>query len=166
MFVPFQSLPPSSRIWIYQADRLLSQPDHELIDRFLKNYCDAWNAHGQPLKASFLIAHNVFVILAVDETFNGASGCSIDTSVNAIREIAAQTGIDFFNRERIAFRDENIFFLPLKQLKEKFQSGVWNLQTLAFDNVIASKGQLDSEWLKPASETWLKRYAIGSTVKS
>jgi hypothetical protein len=166
MFLPFESMPPTSRIWIYQSGQRFSEENSQFIQNFLRHYCDQWSAHGKPLNASFKIEFNHFIILAVDESINEASGCSIDTSVNAIKHVANETGLDFFNRELIAFKGDEVFFIPLKALKENFTRGIWNPQTLAFNNLIPTKGLLDTEWLKPASETWLKRYLPVESVKS
>jgi hypothetical protein len=165
MFISFDSLPSSSRIWIYQADRALSTNDQNFIADYLTAYCDEWSAHGQPLKTSFTILHDHFVILSVDESAYGTSGCSIDTSVNAIRAIAQKTGADFFNRELIAFKKDSIVLVPLKSLKENFKLGEWDENTPVFNNVISEKGQLDSQWILPAFQTWLKRYVPSSEVK-
>jgi hypothetical protein len=165
MFTSFDSLPPSSRVWIYQADRKLSADDKSFIENHLRAYCDQWGAHGHPLKSSFAIAHDYFIILGVDESAHGASGCSIDTSVKAIRDIAQNTGVDFFNRELIAFKKDEIVLLPLKSLKQKFELGEWDENTPVFNNVISQKSQLDSQWITPAFQTWLKRYVPSPAPK-
>jgi hypothetical protein len=166
MFVPFDSLPSSSRIWVYQADRLFSENDELVMEDILKKYCEQWVAHGEPLRSSFKIAHRHFIILSIDETHYGASGCSIDTSVNIIKQIGSRTGIDFFDRRQIAFSTDRIFLIPVAQLKKTFSDGIWDEQTLTFDNLVETKGQLDTVWLKPAGTTWLKRYVPGETVNS
>jgi hypothetical protein len=165
MLVQFESLPPSSRIWIYQADKKIQAAERDFISQHLSSYCEQWSAHGHPLRASFKIAEDHFIILAVDESAYGASGCSIDTSVKAVQDITQKTGIDFFNRELIAFRKEEIHLISLRNLKHKFSEGIWNGSTIAFNNTITEKGQLDTQWAKPAGETWLKRYMPSAAVK-
>jgi hypothetical protein len=165
MLVPFETLPSASRIWIYQADRKISEAGKELISKYLNEYCSQWSAHGQPLRTSYQIAEDHFIILAVDESIHDASGCSIDTSVNALKDITRQTGIDFFNREMIAFKNEDIVLIPLRNLKDKYSEKIWNASTFAFNNTITEKGQLETQWLKPAGETWLRRYIPAAPVK-
>ena len=167
MYVPFENLPANSRIWVYQADRALEKEEQALASNFLTTYCDRWAAHGQPLRASYQITESRFVILAVDESFNGTSGCSVDDSVHAIQHIGSSTGVNFFNRELIAFKQGGeVFVLPFKYLKKAFEDGVWNESTIAFNNLITSKAQLDAGWMVPAARTWLSRYIPSSTVKT
>jgi hypothetical protein len=166
MFADFKSLSPSSRIWIYQSDKKISQQQENLISRFLKDYCETWVAHGQPLKASFEIRHSHFIVIVADESFNATSGCSVDDSVRAVKEIERQTGLQFFNRNLIPFMDgERVFLVDLATLKQKYAEGIWNEQTLTLSNQIATKGQLESDWILPAGNTWLKRYLPKETVK-
>ncbi len=61
MFVDFQSLPNTSRIWIYQADRSISESESEFIQNYLSQAIDKWAAHGAPLTASFKISHQRFI---------------------------------------------------------------------------------------------------------
>ena len=78
MHVPFEKQPKSARVWIYQADRALKYQESRFIEKNAKAFCEQWAAHGVALKSSFKILHNRFLILAVDEQANMASGCSID----------------------------------------------------------------------------------------
>lgn len=167
MYVPFNTIPQTSRIWIYQSDKKFS-PQHTIwMQDFLTQYCDSWRAHRSPLNASFDIKMDHFIILAVNELVNATSGCSVDDSVRAIKSIEQQTGLNFFNRNQIGFLNKNeVFFLDLPKLKEKFAEGIWNESTLTFNNLVTSKQQLEGEWVVPAGNTWLKRYVPRETLKT
>jgi hypothetical protein len=160
MFVPFKEISPDSRLWIYQSNRKLTSQENTIIADNLKLFIDQWDAHGQPLKASFDIFHNQFIVLVADEAYHATSGCSIDASVHAIKEVEQQVGIQLFDRSQVAFKIGNLISIcALAELKQKYLEGVWNESTLTFNNLITVKGQLDNEWIVPAGNTWLKRYA-------
>jgi hypothetical protein len=156
MHVPFQTLPEDTRIWIYQSDKKIS-PDHQqIIFESLYSFTQQWEVHGTPMNTSFDIRFNHFVILAAQDQ---ASGCSIDTSVRVMKTLGDKTGIDFFNRNRVAFKGEtDVMLLALHELKPKAAEKVWDASTLFFNNVIGTKKQLDNEWIVQAGDTWLKRY--------
>ncbi len=86
MLVPFKELPESSRVWIYQANRSLSEQELQEINTKLEDFITQWTAHGANLKASFEIRYKRFIILALDQELNAASGCSIDASVHFIQQ--------------------------------------------------------------------------------
>jgi hypothetical protein len=68
----------SSRVWIYQADRQLSDTETLEIQKSLNNFVNTWTAHNNQLSAAAEVRYNRFLILIVDEEQAGASGCSID----------------------------------------------------------------------------------------
>ena len=91
----------------------------------------------------------------VDESKQGASGCSIDRSVAVIKSIADQYHIDFFNRTNIAFmQGELTKVLPLAEFKKQLTP-----QTLVYNNLVSTKSEYESKWKVPLSESWLARFA-------
>ena len=82
MFVNFESLANSSKVWIYQSNREFSSHEGEIIKDKIESFVANWNRHGDDLNASYKIVYNQFIVLAVDEDSEGISGCSIDSSVN------------------------------------------------------------------------------------
>ncbi|MBX2961288.1 MAG: hypothetical protein KF687_02180 [Cyclobacteriaceae bacterium] len=159
MFVPFDSLPGTARIWIYQADRKLNEVEKTTISSVLHSFTSQWTAHQQPLKASFAVLHDYFVVLAVDESYTEASGCSIDSSVAVIRQLCAQLDVDLLGRNKIAFYiDEQVHLIPINELKSKQQEGFWSANATVFDNTILTKDAFLSSWKTKAAGTWLNRY--------
>jgi hypothetical protein len=158
MFVPFENIALSSRLWIYQAQRPLNEDEIQLIGTKLQNFTQHWEAHQQPLRASFQIFHKQFVCLAVDEQKQNATGCSIDKSVAIMREIGETLQVDFFDRLAICYMaDETVKTAKVAEIKSKITSGEFAANTMVFDNTIQEKKSLNA-WLKPAEQTWLKKY--------
>lgn len=165
MFVPFESLPPSARLWIFQAERKFSASDLTIIASHLQLFTNEWAAHGQPLRASFQVRDDRFIILAVDEDVHQASGCSIDGSTRAIKELGDLLQQDLFKRDIVSFRmGDKIETVALSELKARFNAGEWDENTLTFNTLVADKKHLESDWLLPAGNTWLKRYIVTKEV--
>jgi hypothetical protein len=167
MFVPFEKIHDDSRIWIYQANRKFNSGESKIISQVLLAFTEGWLVHGSPMRASFDLRFEQFVILAADEKANAPSGCSIDDSVRTLKKLGAELNIDFFDRTMIAFnKDEHVFTISTPELKEKLKEGVWDQATFVFNNLVGSKGDLSRMWLAPAGSTWLKRYLSQQTVVS
>ena len=159
MFVPFPSISSGSRVWIYQASEKLSGSAKITADKMLRSFTEQWTAHGVPLQASYDIRFDQFLILAADEDASEASGCSIDESVRVIKDIGNRLGTKLFDRQQAAFLiKDTVTLIPLTELKENFRNGIWNESTLAFNNLVGVKAQLESQWILPAGQTWLRRY--------
>ena len=102
-----------------------------------------------PLAAGVTILENHFIIIALDETENGASGCSIDTLQNKIQNLEKELSISLLNRLNIFYRiEDNIKCIPTTKLAE-----LANKETLFYDLTIQKKSEL-SNWLKPIEEGW------------
>lgn len=159
MFTPFEDLPDHSRIWIYQSNRKFTSEEIVIISGILSSFTEGWKAHGVPMRTSFDIRFNQFILLAADEISNAASGCSIDESVRMMKDLGQRLSVDLFDRALIAFKKQDeVITISLAELKKKFDEGVWNKQTLFINTLINTKGELHTKWLIPAELTWLKRY--------
>lgn len=158
MYVPFDSLEDSARVWIYQAGRKLTEPEINTISETLSTFTHQWVAHGNPLKTSFKIFHDQFIVLAADEAFEQASGCSIDGAVRTIQQIDNTFKLDLFDRTQVAFLNDSVMVIKQSDLLKSLESGIWKHNTLTFNNVLVSKADLSTKWIVPAAETWLKRY--------
>src|SRR5210317_1994473 len=133
MLAKFEELPESARVWIYQADKLFTAEQERFIESRAKEFCGQWAAHGTPLASSFKILHGKFLVLAVDEGVNMASGCSIDSSVHFIKSLEQSLRINFFDRTQVAFLiDEQIFTTDLKAIKSEIGNGKIDEETLTF----------------------------------
>jgi len=165
MFVPFASLPDTSRIWTYQSARKFDTQEVKEITKMATSFCEQWTAHGHPLKTSFKIDYQQFLILAVDEASTGTSGCSIDGSVRMLKQLQSDIGTDFFERTKIAFLIENeVTLIDTSLLKKAFADGVLNSASLTFNSLVATKEELEKRWIVPAGKTWLSKYLPKSAV--
>lgn len=159
MYVAFDKIEDDARVWIYQADRKLSDTEAEKLENEAKVFTEQWAAHGTGLMASAKVFHHQFLILTVDESQHGASGCSIDSSVAFVRNVEKQYGLNFFDRNKVAFLlDEEIYLESIQNLKNKIEKGDIASDTLTFNNLVATKGEMKEKWVSPAQNTWLARY--------
>ncbi|MFM2230193.1 MAG: hypothetical protein RL607_1451 [Bacteroidota bacterium] len=159
MFVPFETLPDESRIWIYQSNRKLSDEEVAEIDAALNAFLANWAAHGTPLEASFLIKYNRFIILAVNQEVQAVTGCSIDASVVFIQQLEQQYGIDLLDKMNVTFRQGDFIthktLLDFKKMaKEKSVSS----NTIVFNNLVNTIEEWKESWEVPAADSWHTRF--------
>ncbi|MFM8850495.1 MAG: hypothetical protein ACKOE5_08875 [Cytophagales bacterium] len=159
MLVDVSNLPPSTRVWVYQADRALTIQEKRIIAIERLADCNRWQALGQPLQSNFDIRHHRFVLLFVNEDTHAASGCSIDGSVRVMKGLQQQLNIDFFDRTQVAFLlNGKIETIGISKLKNSFADGTLNPQTITFNTLGATKSEIDQNWQLAAEKTWLAKY--------
>lgn len=159
MRADFEEMPGHSRLWVYQADRQLSEEETDRLKQITFDFVDQWQAHGKSLRASYEVRYNQFLVLAVDESFNGATGCSIDSSVQLIRSLENELNVSFLDRSKVALMQEDrVALAPLSELKSIADEGSLTQETIVFNNSVSSMDQYKSSWMIPAGDSWLKRH--------
>ena len=149
MLVDFNTTSDQSRIWIYAAEQKLTDKQEEYILKSISDHLQNWEAHKVPLTAGVTILENHFIVVALDESENGASGCSIDTLQNKIQDLEKELSVSLLNRLNVFCRvDDTIKCMPTTKLAENV-----NKDTLFYDLTIQKKDEL-SNWLKPIKEGW------------
>jgi hypothetical protein len=144
-----------SRVWIYQSDRELYDEQVKQLHEILNNFTAEWTAHNHQLKAKAEVRYNRFLILIVDETQAGASGCSIDKSVNFMKKLEQQFGINLFDRFNFAYRDgEKVLSAPRHEFEELLKQKKINIDTIVFNNLVQDLQQLETKWEVPFKDSW------------
>lgn len=147
----------SSRVWIYQCNRTFMISEALEIEDMMNEFVANWNTHGTKVKGYANLLFGQFVVIMADETAAGVSGCSTDSSVRLIKKIEETFKVDMFNRQNLAFIvKEKIQTIPLAQLKYAFENNFINAETTYFNNLVASKEALLTEWMQPVKDSWLK----------
>ena len=159
MWIDFDKLPDDARVWVYQANRPLSNGDVATINQALQPALSQWAAHGQALLASAQVVANRFVVVGVDEGYNLPSGCSIDSSVRTLRQLGESLGIDFFDRSAaILATDGAVQTIGLPAIKAAVSSGEVTPETPVFNTLVKTKAEFLTTWHLRAGDSWLKRY--------
>ena len=146
------------RIWIYQADRILTEQESQQISVELTAFAEQWKVHGKPLSASAELRYNLFIILKVDEDVAAASGCSVDSSVRFLKGIEEKYHVQLFDRMQFAYKSVNgVAVVNRSGFEKLLAAGEINDHTLVFDNTITYEHQLENAWAVPFKESWHKR---------
>ena len=159
MRVDFKNMPDDSRIWIYQSDRDLIESEMSMIDDKTSLFLDSWQAHGKDLECSYSIIDKRFIIIAVNESVNPIGGCSIDFSLQLIRDISNTIGIDLLNRLVVNLKiDNRVESLNLSDLKNKIKDGDFSPETIIFNTTINSKSELLNNFEIDIKSSWLSKF--------
>ena len=149
MITKFSKLNDKSRIWIFGSDKKLTDSQIKYINSSITCHIQDLSSHKNPLLGSFCILEKYFIIIAIDESINVASGCSVDTIIRLIQSIQNHLSMSLLNRQNIFCRiNSQIVCVPLSKIKE-----IANSDTLFYDLTIKNKGQI-KDILRPIREGW------------
>ena len=159
MLVEFNTLPDDSRIWIYQGSRSFTQEELVDVKQGLDDFIKDWTAHGSDLRAGCEIRYNRFIILALDQSQTGASGCSIDASVHFIQHLEKKYHLELLDKMNVSYKQGDfIAYKSLTDFKKMAKQKAVSKRTIVFNNLVANKQEYMEHWEVPASESWHSRF--------
>lgn len=148
----------NSRVWIYQSSRLFGMGEALQIEDLINHFIANWKSHGAPVKGFGTLFFGQFIILMADEEATNVGGCSTDSSVRLIKEIENLYKVSMFDRQSLAFViKDKVQLLPLNQLQYAVDNGFIEADTLYFNNLVATKKEMEENWLIPVQSSWLKQ---------
>ena len=161
MNLAYQHLIPStfsdsSRVWIYQSNRIFTLSEALTIEKILEDFTADWKSHGTPVKGFGTLFFGQFIILMADEEVTGVSGCSTDSSVRLIKALEEEYKVSMFDRMNLAFCiNEKVQLLPFTQLEYAVEKSFIDKETLFFDNTVLTKADFLKRWITPLKTSWL-----------
>lgn len=154
MLVEFNTLPDYSKIWIYQSNRRLTTDELELVTNRTKIFLEQWAAHGTGLQAGFEIKYERFIVIAVNQDEQSATGCSIDSSVRFIQELEKELDIELLDKMNVAFKQGDfVNFKNLLDFKKMAKSGAIGKKTIVFNNLVTNILEYKENWEVPANDS-------------
>lgn len=154
--VGFDELPPEARLWIFAAERPLTDPERARVTREVDDFIDRWAAHDVPLTAARDVRYRQFIFVAVDERAAGASGCSVDALVRRMKDLQAELGVELVNHAPVLYREgAGIERVSRERFADLAENGAVSPGTMVFDNTLTRVEQVRAgRWELPAGESW------------
>lgn len=159
MLTDFKNLPDDSRIWIYQANRKLSDEEVAQIKKLTEEFLTKWTAHGADLEAGVEIKYNRFIVIGLNQANASASGCSIDASVHFIQSLEEKFHVDLLDKMNVTFYSgKYIAYKPLDEFRKMAKNRSVSKNTIVFNNLVNTKAEYLENWEVPAAASWHSRF--------
>lgn len=159
MLCSFDQLPDHSRIWIYPSQRPLTADELVSIKEKTTAFLKDWTAHGADLQAGFCIPYDQFIVIALNEDSQSATGCSIDKSVHFIQSLEKEFDLVLLDKMNVNHKkDDQIFTIDLKAFKKLAKSKEFSSETVVFNHLVTTKSEFENHWEGPAHASWHSRF--------
>lgn len=153
------SMPAHARAWVYKAARDLSHAEQKLVHERGAAFTSNWAAHGSALDACVDVLHDRFVVVAVDEAQAEASGCSIDKSVGFIKQLEHDLNLTLTDRMVVVYEQGvDVTSCRLQELPEMLKDGTITGDTIVFDDLVGTVGDLNERFRVPLKSSWMQRF--------
>lgn len=159
MLVEFNKLPETARVWIYQSNRSFSEEELSAIRLEMDAFIENWTAHGNDLNAGYEIKYKRFIIIALDQRSQNATGCSIDASVRFIQDLEKKYDVMLLDKMNVSYKQgEFVAYKSLTDFKTMAKQKAISKNTIVFNNLVTNKGEYLEFWEVPAEESWHSRF--------
>ncbi len=154
--VEFDRLPPAARLWIFSASRPLDHAERDRLLELVDGFLGQWKAHGHPLTAARDWRYDRFLLVAVDESAAGASGCSIDAMVRQLDGLERALGVELLDHGPVLFRRaEAIERIDRQAFADLARRGDVSPDTIVFNNTLTRVAELrEGQWETAARASW------------
>jgi len=154
--VSFNALPHDARLWVFaatdpitgdRADQLLAAVDEWLAE---------WKAHGEPLTCARDWRDDRFLVIGVDQSTAGASGCSIDALFRVLQDLQSSLGSSLVGGGRVFYRDRDgkISSTSRGDFATKAAKGEVDADTIVFDTSLNRAIDFRNRFENRAGESW------------
>ena len=155
----FSQLPGNAKVWVYQSSREFDVSETNTITGLINDFVVQWSSHSRKVTADGAVFYNRFVALTADESAFDVSGCSIDSSVNFIRQLEQKFNTNFFDRMTVAYLDGDLVKTADREtFQQLLDKGVVNENTIVFNNLVSDLNELRLNWKIPFTKSWHGRF--------
>jgi hypothetical protein len=159
MIIPFSEMDKNSRIWVFQSNRKFFDDELVEIEKSLSIFLKNWTAHKAELKVAYTIKYDRFIIIALDESLNNATGCSIDKCVHFIKNLEVKYEIDLLDKMNISFKQgDYVSYKSIIDFKKLVRNKSVSKNTVVFNNLVLDIGDFNENWEVPATKSWHARF--------
>jgi hypothetical protein len=153
--VDFESLPDSSRIWVYGADKPVDPEKEKILLGAVDKFLGSWAAHGSPLHSARKWEEGRFLTIGVDRTREGASGCSIDGLYRTLKSLETSIGANIVTSGLVYYRDDDgIHAVTRDEFSQRAAKGDIKGDTEVFDLSVTNLNEWKSRFRSRARDSW------------
>jgi hypothetical protein len=153
------TMPAHARVWVYKSATPFTVDEQRLIADRGAAFTTSWAAHGASLDAVVDVLHGHFVVISVDAQQARASGCSIDKSVQFIQQMERELARSLTDRMVVLYEVNGVVrSCRVDDLDDLLDAGELQAGTVVFDDLVGTKGDLDTRFRVPLKDSWMQRF--------
>ncbi|MGK2855915.1 MAG: hypothetical protein ACSLFQ_01780 [Thermoanaerobaculia bacterium] len=155
-YVPFTSLPPTAKTWVFGASDALDEQTVGRIREEMTGFISDWTAHGVDLPASFDVLSDRFLVVAADDAAQ-PGGCSVDRLFRLVGALGEQASVAFLDSSLVFWRegDGRVRSASREEFHQLAASGEVGPATMVFDVAVDRLDALhDGGFEKQAADSW------------
>lgn len=153
------AMPAHARVWIYKSAAPFTPVQSASLREKGAAFTASWSSHGDAVISAFDVLDDHFVVLAADLQDVTICGGAIDGSVQFIKQLESKLGLQLTDRMVVLYEQNgHIKSCRATEVEGLLKSGVMTADTPVFDDLVATKADLDARFRVALRNTWMARY--------
>lgn len=156
----FSAFDDTARLWVYVADRTLTDAEAAQLNDQLDRFFGQWQSHGRPVQGAAQLLDNRLLVLTAQLAKGDISGCGIDASVHALDAIGGHLGIQWMSGLFVAYRDADgtLSIVRRPVFRRLLREGTVHAETPVMNTALMHLHELRTGGLEqPAWAAWTGR---------
>ena len=152
----FAELPDDARVWVFAAsDRVTGDPAAQLLDA-VDGWLADWKAHGEPLTSAREWRDDRFLVIGVDQSTAGASGCSIDALFRILQSLQRRLGTSLVGGSRVFYRNRagDVESATRADFAARSAAGDVDADTVVYDPSLTTAADYRNRFVVRAGDAW------------
>lgn len=159
MIKEFNELPNTSKVWVYQYDKMFTKEQKEYILLKGKEFIETWKSHGASIPASINIFYSRFIVITADDCGENLCGRAKDAQVRLVKQIETDLNIILTNRMLTAYKEKNeIITVGFNKFKDLVKQGKIKKSTIVYNNIIDTKQDFITNWETTVENSWHNQF--------
>ena len=154
MLVDYNTLPDTSRIYIYPSSRKFYANEFSIIEDKIKNFLEKFNE----IKISYEIRYGRFIILVISDK-TPLSMDQNDELIAFIFSLEKEFDLSLMDKVNVCFKQgEYVQLKEILDFKKLIKNKGVSKKTIVFDNLIINKIEFENCWETAAGESWISHF--------
>jgi len=122
-------------------------------------FTGAWRSHGQVVVGSLEVVNDHLIALGADIKDMRICGGAIDASTRLVKELERDLGLQLTDRMVVVYEKDSVLHTcRVPELEGLVKEGRLTGDTMVYDDLVATKGDMDARFRTPMRNTWMARY--------
>jgi hypothetical protein len=153
------AMPAHARVWVYKSATPFTDGQTAKLQQAGEAFTSTWVSHGEAVVSAFGVVDRHFVVIAADLRDITICGGAIDGSVQFIKQMEKELGLQLTDRMVVLYeRDGAIKSCRVPDVESLLKGGELGPETIVFDDLVATKGDLGQRFRTPLKSTWMARW--------
>lgn len=158
MIVDFDKIPKWGKLWVFPSNRKFYPQEIDEIKKTLEDFLTDWENEGEPIKCSYQLKYDRFIIISADDSDISLSLKAHDSLTALILELESKLEIILLDKINVCYKQgEFVQYKDLKEFKQLIKNRGVSKKTIVFDNMIVTKEELEKDWEINIMDSWLGR---------